>query len=922
MDIEGSGIPVGIETCEQALVGRSSECARLDRLLDDVRAGRSAVLAVRGEAGIGKTALLDYAACRADGFRVVRVSGVECEAELPYAGLNLLCARLDDGLERLRAPHRAALEAAIGVATEGRPDRFPVCVAALTLFAEVAAAQRLLCVVDDVQWLDRPTADVLSFVFRRLGSHPVAFLLAQRDPFRHGDFDGVPELVLGGLPGPHARALFDSVVPGRVDDAVVERLIAETGGSPRALLDLLRDVSPDDFAGGFGAGIHAVPGRDESALERVTRLPTASRLQLLAAAAEPVGDPTLHWRATAHLGIPYEAVEPLVSDGLLSIGARVTFAQPSLRSAAYRLASREERRDVHRALASATDHASDPDRHAWHLAHAAEGPADEIADELERCVPRARDRGGIAAAAAFLEWAAVLTPDSRLRTERLLAAAAAKHEAGAPDAARRLLVTAEMGSLDSVNRGRLKRLRAEVAFTSTRGRSVSDRLLDAARQLDPLVPDLARETYLDAFAAAMFAGRCASGGGPADVARAARGGVSASRPRRAADCLLDAMVSRLLDGYTKAAIPLAGALTALDNAGSGDRTAPWFWLACQTAADLWDDETWHALTSGGVTAARDTGALMALPHALTCRALAEVHFGDLAAAAALVNEAERASGAQVSPSVHAALVLAAWRGDEIRARELFESARRDGHDRGEGLLLTTVDLSAAVLYNGLGRYGEAYDAARDASELDELGVHGWALTELIEAAVRSGEREAGALALKRLSERTQVSGTEWALGVEARSRAQLLEGKSAEALYVEGIERLERSRIPVHLGRAHLVYGEWLRREGRRVDARVHLRAAHELLTRIGACAFAERAQRELLATGERSRRRTDDTRNQLTPQEARIARLALDGLTNPEIGTRLFVSPRTVEYHLHKVFTKLGITSRAELHLVFRTDR
>lgn len=919
MSIEDPGITLAVETREPSLVGRSTECSRLDHLLQGVRAGGGAVLAVRGEAGIGKTALLDYTARRAEDFHVVRVCGVEREAELPYAALNLVCARLSESLDRLPIPQREALEAATGTAEHTQLDPFAVCVATLTLFGEAAAAQPLLCIVDDVQWLDRPTADVLSFVLRRLGRHPVAFLVAQCEPFCLGQPDDVPELVLGGLSGPDARTLLRSIVPGRVDDAVVERIIAETRGNPRSLLDLLRDLSCDELAGGFGTGTCAGQGRerDEAVLEHVARLPTVSRRQLLTAAADPIGDPILHWRAIANLGIPYEALEPLVSDGLLSIGARVTFGHPSLRSTVYRLASGVERREVHRALAVATDPASDPDRHAWHLAHAAQRPDDGLADELERCAPRASDRAGVAASAAFLEWAALLTSDPGRRAERLLAAASAKREAGAHEAATRLLVTAEMGPLDCLQRGRLERLRAEMVFTSTRGCSAVDPLLDVARTLDPLVPDLARETYLDALAAAMFAGRFDSAVRIAEAARAACDRTSACGPRRATDHLLDAVACRLLNGYGKAASPLTVALTALVSEGAGDDTAPWLCLASQAAADVWNDEIWDRLTARRVTAARDSGALTALRDALTCRALAEVHFGDLATAEELIDEAEQAAGAHGSPFRHAALVLAAWRGDEDRAQELFERVRCDAYDRRAGLLLTTVDLSAAVLYNGVGRFDEAFEAARAASEIDELGVYGWALTELIEAAARSRKPEAAAVALERLSERTRVSGTEWALGVEARSRALVSEDRSAEPLYVEGIERLERSRIAVHAGRAHLVYGEWLRRQGRRVDARIQLSAAHDLLTAIGANAFAERAQRELLATGERARRRTDDTRNQLTPQEARIAGLAVDGLTNPEIAQRLFVSPRTVEYHLHKVFAKLGIRSRAELHLM-----
>jgi DNA-binding CsgD family transcriptional regulator len=650
----------------------------------------------------------------------------------------------------------------------------------------------------------------------------------------------------------------------------------------------------------------------------VEKLPSDSQRELLAAAAEPIGDPTLLWRAAAELGIPTEAAEPLESSGLLSLGPRVTFRHPLLRSAIYGAASSSERRRVHRALAAATDPASDPDRRAWHRAQAAEGPDEEVARELERCAARARDRGGVAADAAFLEKAALLTLDSRQRAKRALAAAAAKHEAGDPGAALRLIVTAEMGPLGDSQLARLERLRAELAFDLRRGNDAPALLLRAARRLEQIDPGLSRETYLEALAAAIFAGRLGVGRGIAEVAEAVRAGPPAQQPPRMLDLLLDGLVERFTDGYAAAVGPLKQALEVFRHGGGSDENTRWLWLACRIAGDLWDDETWHALTTSEVQLARDAGALTILPYALTYRAIVDVHGGEFAAASTLVDEADALASTTGNPRLaYASLALTAWRGQEHRAVELFEAARQDALQRGEGITITTASYAAAVLYNGLGRYQEALAAAQDASELDELGLFGWTLVELIEAAARSDESAAAALAFQRLSERTRLSGTEWALGIEARSLALLSDGEDAEDLYLEAIERLGRSRIRGQFARAQLVYGEWLRRQGRRVDARGPLRAAYELFAAMGAEAFAERARRELLVTSERARSRTPDTRNQLTAQELQIALLARDGLSNPEIGGRLFISPRTVEYHLHKVFGKLEISSRTELHLV-----
>jgi len=838
----------------------------------------------------------------------------------PYAALQLLCGPLRDHLGGLPAPQRDVLATAVGAGTGSPPDPFPVGLAVLGLLSRVAQLEPLLCVIDDAQWIDGLSAQVLAFVARRLDARPVMLLLGRRDAPRVGELDGLPELQLQPLSPTASRTLLARMLPGRVDEPVVERTVTEARGNPLAVLELARATAPADLAGGFGVpAAGGPPGRTaEAFLDRVGRLPPPSQQLLLLAAAEPIGDPALLWRSAAVLGIPPEAAEALESRALLEIGPRVAFARPLLRSVVYGVATNDERRGVHRALASATDPASDPVRRTWHQAHAADRPDDELAEALVRCAPTARQRGGPAAAAAFLEKATLLTGDPRRRVGRALAAAAAAHEAGADLTASSLLGTAELGPLDDRQQARVDRQRARLTPSTRGGDDAPELLLRAARQLEPLDPALARETYLEALAATISAGRLGLGRSVEDVAKAAQAGPPAPRPSRALDHLLDGLAVRFTRGCSAAAQPLGRALRDVCRTGTEDPDAPWRRLASPVAAELWDDEAWHRQTALDLRLVRGSGAVAALPAALDNRAVAELHFGDLSAAAVLVEEAAAVSTATGATGVpHASLLLAAWRGRPDQALELFQEARRDAVDRGEGRTLATVGLATAVLHNSLGRHDEALAAARAAGEWDDLGLLGWTLAELVEAAVRAGEPTTASLALERLAGRTRLSGTDWALGIEARSRALVSDGPAAEDLFREAIGRLGRSRIRSSLARTELLYGEWLRRRGRRVDARGPLRAARGAFEAMGAVAFAERAQRELLATGEKARSRSVDSGAHLTPQEARIAALARDGLSNPAIGARIFVSPRTVEYHLHKVFAKLGIRSRNELHIV-----
>jgi DNA-binding CsgD family transcriptional regulator/tetratricopeptide (TPR) repeat protein len=878
-----------------------------------VRSGAGRALVVRGEAGVGKTVLLDYLAGRASGCQVVRTAGVQSEMELAFAALHQLCAPMLDQAESLPAPQRAALETALGLAAGPAPDRFLVGLAVLGLLCEAARERPLVCVVDDQQWLDHASAQALGFAARRLAADPVGLVFAARVPGE--EVAGLPELVVAGLAEGAAAQLLESVLTGPLDGQVRDRIIADTHGNPLALLELTRGLTPAQLTGGFGPG-SAVPldGRIEESFGRqLAALPAQTQRLVQLAAADPTGDPVLVWRAAGRLAIGAGAAVPAAEAGLAEFGAQVRFRHPLVRSAAYRSASVQTRQELHGALAEVTDPAADPDRRAWHRAQAAPGPDEEVATELEQCAGRAQRRGGLAAAAAFLERSAGLTLDPARRARRALAAAQAKHQAGALDAALGLLAMAQAGPLDELQRARVDLLRAQIAFASSHGRDAPPLLLSAAKQLETLDIGLARETYLEAFTAALFVGRLSPAVG--DVARAARTAPAPPDPARAPDLLLDGLALLVTEGYAAGTPALRQALLAFRSQDiSAAEGLSWLWLAERAAMAVWDDQAWHLLASRHVELARDAGALSELPLAVRSRILLHAHCGELEQGAALIAEAQavaEATGSQLAP--YGATGIAAWRGREAEATELIQANMDSATSRGEGRGVTS-QYSAALLYNGLGHYGKALAAAEVACEYDDVGVLGWSLVELVEAAVRSGQPERASGALQRLSETTRASGTDWAIGTEARSRALLSEGETAGDWYREAIERLGRTRMRPAMARAHLLYGEWLRRENRRRDARAELRTAHDLFTTMGIEAFAERARRELLATGGTVRKRTVETVSELTAQEAHIARLAASGRTNVEIGAQLFLSTRTVEWHLSKVYTKLGVASRREL--------
>jgi DNA-binding CsgD family transcriptional regulator/tetratricopeptide (TPR) repeat protein len=896
----------------ELLLGRHAERTALDRLLADVQTGRSGALVLRGEAGIGKSALLGYAKAHAGGARVVRIAGVEAEQELPFAALHQLCAPMLDQLERLPEPQRDALRTAFGLSAGDPPDRFMVGLGLLGLLSYQAREQPTVCLIDDAQWLDRASAQVLGFAARRLRAESVVMIFAWRG--EPGDaLAAVPELVVTGLPDDDARTLLASSHLGPVDDRVLDRLIAESHGNPLALVELPRGFTPAELAGGFGLfDSEALPRRiEESYRRQIAGLSPEARQVLLVAAAEPTGDPVLVWRAVDRLGIEADAdiATALANAGLVEFDSTVRFRHPLLRSAVYRVAGEDEQRRVHAVLAEVTDPVTDPDRRAWQRARATSTGSEEIATELDQGAWRAQARGGPAAAAAFLERAAELTPDPKRRGQRLLAAARTKHEAGQPQAALGLLAMADASPLDELSRAGADLLRAHILFAIDRSCDTASLLLKAAGRLEPLDPALARTTYLEAMRAAWYAAGSSNSASLREVAKAAA--AAPVDPSRPPDLLLNALAVRHTAGVVAGTPFLKSAVrTFLDPGLSPPEMLRWYWFACAVAVEVCDDALADTLTSGYVRLARRTGTVSALPLALTELIVLRVYTGELHEASSL--QAELQEIADLTGSLGPAYtgqLLAAWQGREQQTTKMIDASAADAERRGEGLGRVNAGLSKAVLCNGLGRYDEALHAARRAATpIPQMGVLTWApLVELITAAGHT-DRDAGKAALERLTALTQACGTEWALGLEALCRGLLSETGDA---YHEAIERLSRTRVRGFLARAHLYLGESLWHRDRHDDAREHLRTAHELFTAMGMDAYTAQAGAKLGGT---TRKRVEEPTGQLTTQETHIVRLAGDGLSNAEIASRLFISPRTVEWHLSRIFGKLGITSRRQL--------
>ncbi|MCS5717719.1 LuxR family transcriptional regulator [Herbiconiux sp. CPCC 205763] len=913
------------------LLGRHAEREAVQHLLAEAQAGRSGTVVVRGEAGIGKSALLDDLRISAlrGGFQVAAICGVESETQFAFAALHQLVASMLDRAVALPDPQQAALSVALGLRSGDAPDRFLVGLATLNLLAEVAEEWPLLCLVDDAQWLDIASAQVLVFVARRIAAEGVALVFARRDP-GPGEVDVFatlePELPLTGLGEADARTLLADGIRTPLDDHVRDRILAEARGNPLALLELPRSAVATQLAGGFELpDVRSIPRRIEETFRlRSAGLAASAQSLLLLAAAEPTGDAELLWRAADRLGLNRETAGQTEASGLVEIDSSVRFRHPLVRSAVYRAATAAARRDTHRALADATDPIADPDRRAWHRAQAVLGTDEEAAAELERTAERTRARGGVAAAAAFLQHAAELTADPAARARRALAAAHAKHDAGASEAAAQLAKEAEAGPLTELERARLELLRARIAFQLTQGDKVPRMLLDAAATLAPLDAALARETYLHALDAAMIIGAPDHLRSVQDVAQAARAAPSPPDPPRPADLLLDGLVAMYTRGYVEGAPALLRALEAFIERGFDGQalgqmgSRRWLWLATRAGSGIFDAERSGVLSNRNVALAREAGALATLPGALAGRAGRHVITGEIPQAIELIAESEAITAATgAAPLRHARFILHAWRGQEADAKELFEATARHSAASSEGAEAAAGYYARAVLRNGFGSYSDAMDAATRASEMGELSMSALALPELVEAAVRAGRPDRATAASEELGARARASGCDWGLGLAARSRALTGSSGNNAAIdddYREAIRRLDACGMGGHLARTHLVYGEWLRREGSRQAARFELRTAHDLLATMGMEAFAARAARELRATGENPRKRNSQPATALTDHELQIARLVATGATSREVAAQLFLSPRTIEAHLRNIFRKLDISSRRQL--------
>jgi DNA-binding CsgD family transcriptional regulator len=893
-----------------ALIGRTRECRQLGELLDDARDGRARVLVLRGEHGIGKTALLQHLIVAAEDFTIAQAAGVECEMELPFAALQQLCAPMLDRLAELPEPQRDAAATAFGLTFGTSPDRLLIGLAVLNLLSRVSDGRPLLCVVDDAHWLDRGSVQALAFVARRLLADRVALVFATCTPI--DDLAHLRELFIEGLADADAQSLLSSMLRGRLDERVRDRIVTESGGNPLALIEWPQRPTAAGLAGGFAVpnGLARTSKIEATFRQRLAELPDSTRRLLTVAAAEPTGDPIIVLRAARALGIAPVDATPAVDAGLLDIGVRVAFRHPLVRTSSYAMAPLGDRQAAHRALAAATDPDLDPDRRAWHRALGSPGPDEEVAEALERSAGRARARGGLAATAALLERSVALTVVPSRRTDRMLASAEAHLESGSFELAARLLAAAEASPLDEMGRARLELLRARNAVYEGDRLTAPALFMRAARRLESIDLNLAFTTHLMAMGAAAMTG-LGAGVTLRDAATAAMASPRSHQPTEL-ERLAIALATASVHGPAAAAPLLREILSTADSTLGADAYR-WSGYMVAAAAIVWDFDEYSKYSTAQVRLARDAGALSLLPVALNTLAGTFVLQGDLDAAASAVREATEilsATGTNLVIALgtqHAALEAAD--GAERRIDEHVEAARV----AGAGNSLRAALWARATLGNATGDYDKALASSSEAIEQP------WAWTELnfhehVEAAVRCGQRDAAAATLHRIMASTTASGTDWALGIERRCQALISADVDADDLYRQATHHLRRTRLRPELARTHLLYGEWLRRSNRRLDARAELQTAYDMFDSMGINAFGARCRRELLSTGAAVRKRTLETYGELTTQELEVSRLALDGFTNAEIGARLFISDRTAEWHLRNVFIKLGISSRREL--------
>ena len=883
----------------------------------------SGVLVVRGDAGIGKTALFDDAIASEPGVHATRVSGFEAEMELSFAGLQRLLLPWESEQSRLPGPQRAALKSAFGQ-SEGPPaDRFLVGLATLTLLADAASAGRTLtCLIDDAQWLDRESLEVLSFVGRRLYAEGIVLLFGLRDPVDHPfPLDGLPERRLVGLVDEAAAELLRGVASGPLDGRTVSRIVAETEGNPLAIVELVGEFSTEELAvGRLIPEILPIHSRlDSHFLRQLRGLPAGAQTLMLIASAESTGDRDLIWRAARQLGVLPEDAAAVEANGLLDLRPHVSFRHPLLRSAVYGGATGAERREVHAALSGATDPGTDPERKAWHRGLATYLPDENVAAELERSAERQRRSGGSVVVAKFLVLASDLTPDPEDQARRRLRAAEAALTSGAPGQSRASLDEAIPYLQDPLLRAQALRLDGALRAFTVPG-EIPMVLLTAARALRPLDAQLARDSLLEALTATLVSAQLTRSTSQLEIAREALAAPPGTDPEQAiGDLMLEGLGTRIATGFAEGVPILRHAIEMLGAEGvESAGLQRWVVLASNAAADMWDSEGYRDIADRLEPIERDRGNLDALRITLGSRAHYEMWAGRFSLAEAIHTEASSiavALGADGGIWELLKTELYAWQGRERETREAVTLMTGSlAEDVGAGVVVNLARIASVIIDLSHGRYDQALAVACGLYDVDSLPQGNQVLPEMVEAGVRSGDRAAAEAALVRLEERATVSGTPWALGLLARSKALLASDSESEDLYRRAIALLETTYVATDLARAHLLYGEWLRRQNRRVDARRALRKSHDMFEAMGAEAFVERARIELRATGERARKRTIETSQQLTPQEEQIARLAAQHATNLEIAAQLFISGSTVDYHLRKVFRKLGVTSRWQL--------
>lgn len=894
----------------------------LDKLAADVRDGISGSLVFIGEPGVGKTRLLQYMADSATGVTTLWIVGAQSELRLGFAALHRLVMPYLNRLDRLTGPHRSALEVTFGLIDGPPPNRFLVSLAALALLSDVAAERPVLCLIDDAQWLDPESLAVLGFIARRLYADPVAMVFSARE---HAvDLTALDQLTtrrIAALDPASARAILRQAVPGTLDPRVSARVIDETGGNPLAILELLGELSADQLAGRFPLPRRLPVGRrmDGHFLAQVATLSPEARTVLLVAAACD-DDPSTVWRAGALLGVAVTAANPAVQQGIVSLEPRIAFRHPLLRSAVYDGATPEERQRVHDALATVAHRDGDDDRAAWHRAAAVTTFEETIAADLQKSAERAMRRGGYAMQATFLTRAAELSPATRDRARRYLAAAQAYLAAGDGAVAETLLDMATPALDDAGLHVAVQRLRAAISVFFSRHKDAPAILLEAATKVDPVDVALIREILFDAMQAAIVTREYTAGTTLDEVANAVLGAArDTRRPPSANDLLLDGFATRIASGYADA-VPLLRAAVAMmfTDETTTHVDIPSTILGWFAADDLWDEQGRRAMFERAREIERRQGALGAMRITLAGLSTSQAWAGQMNDAENSYSEAEEISaliGVPPPATTGVLLEVRAWQGRESESRAVASSTADWGRQRGASILEIFALMGLTVLELGLGRYPEALRWGLQIFHCDPPGFGNRVLSEIVEAGVRGGDRAAAEAALKRLSERATVAATPWALGLLARSRALMAADADAELYYREAIAQLTGTAVRTELARAHLLYGEWLRRKKRRRDAEAQLRTAYDMFVAMGAAAFAIRTGAERHATGQTT---TDGARAHnpfgLTPQEAQVARQAGAGATNAEIASRLFVTTSTVEYHLSKVFRKLGVTSRRQL--------